>query len=305
MRNLFAVDDPRADLSYVNTRAPPHEGAARSRANCDDLWRDFEPYASEHFLAEFPYRFHQRWFEMYLAVALLRAGLRIQCPEGSAPDVRVQYADGRVLWLEAVAPTGGDESNPDRVVQPRPAPGESSVGYYVPTDQVTMRVCGALRDKAARLKEYRERGVIAQEHQALVAINVHAIPHGVYDAERYGLGATYGQGSQVVMVDRASLQVTGSYIKYTPELRRSSGSAVDAASFLHPGLEHVTGALVSGTDAANCPAPLGVDFMLFPNQNATPGYTEGQLPLGREWRLRAAEGGYNCEIIEHQPWRRA
>jgi hypothetical protein len=118
VRDLFAVDDPRADLSYINTRAAPHEGAARSRANCDDLWRDFEPYASEHFLAEFPYRFHQRWFEMYLAVALLRGGLQIQCPTGSAPDVRVQYADGRVLWLEAVAPTGGDESNPGCATEP-------------------------------------------------------------------------------------------------------------------------------------------------------------------------------------------
>jgi hypothetical protein len=195
--------------------------------------------------------------------------------------------------------------SPIRVVQPSPAPGESSVAYYVPTDQVTMRVSGALRDKAARLKEYRERGVIASEHQALVAINVHAIPHGVYDAQRYGLGATYGQGPQVITIDRATLEVTGSHVQYTPELRRSSGNTVNAAPFLHPGLEHVTGALVSGTNAANCPAPLGVDFMILPNQNASPGYTEGQLPLGREWRLQRAEGGYNSEIIEHQPWRRS
>jgi hypothetical protein len=303
VRDLFVVDELRADVSYMNTRAPPHEGAARARANCDELWRDFEPYASDHFLAEFPYRFHQRWFEMYL-VGILRAGLAIQCPANSAPDVRVQHGDWRVLWLEAVAPTGGDESNRDRVVQPRPAPGESSVAYYVATDPVTMRVSGALHDKAKRLMEYQERGVIGPEDQALVAINVHGIPHGVYDAERYGLGATYGHGPQVVTVDRKALEVTGSHIQYKPELRRSSGSTVDAAPFLHPGLEHVAGALVSGADAANCQHPLGVDFMVFPNQYATPTYTEGQLPLGREWRLQRVDGGCNYEVSEHQAWRR-
>ena len=67
-----------------------------------------------------------------------------------------------------------------------------------------MRVCGALRDKAERLKEYRARGVIAPGHQALVAINVHGIPHGVYDAE-HTVGAAYGVGPQYVTFDRATL----------------------------------------------------------------------------------------------------
>src|ERR1700678_3823768 len=120
--NLFETDDPAADSAYSNVRAPRGEGAAVARANCDELWRDFAPYASEHFRGEFRRHFHQRWFEMYLAVGLLRAGLDIECPSEGAPDVRVQHRDGRVLWLEAVAPTGGEEGNLDRVVQPIAAP---------------------------------------------------------------------------------------------------------------------------------------------------------------------------------------
>jgi hypothetical protein len=299
VRDLYALDDPRADPAYINTRAPRHEGAARARANCDDLWRDFEPYASGHFLAEFPFRFHQRWFEMYLAVALLRAGLNIACPPKGAPDVRVQYADRRVLWLEATAPTGGDESTADRVVHP-----PVGVGFYVPTEQVTLRVSGALHAKAEKLREYRKAGVIAPEHQALVAINVHRIPHGTYDAERYGLGAIYGVGPMVLTYDRKSLTPIGSHTDYKPELRRSSGSSVDAAPFFHAGFEHVTGALISSTDAANCPQTLGFDFMLLPNPNATPAYTERQVPLGREWRLQRDEGKrYGATVIEHQSGR--
>ncbi len=300
MRPLFEVDDPRADPAYLNTRLPRHRGAQRARNCCDELWREFEPYAGAHFLAEFPYRFHQRWFEMYLAVALLRTGLDIRCPEGGAPDVRVQYRDGRVLWLEATAPTGGDESNPDHVAPFRRQPGETSAGGYVPTDRVTMRVSGALHEKANKLRLYRERGIIAPEDEAIIAINVNLIPHGFFDAERYGLGATYGVGPQYVVIDRETGEPVRSGYQHRPELLRSSGSSVDVAPFLHPEFAHVAGALISGADAANCPMPLGLDFMLLPNPNALPRYSERQLPIGREWRFERDGEGYRlAEIVEH------
>jgi hypothetical protein len=35
------------------------------------MWHIYQPYADPQFLAEFPIRFHQRWFEMYLTVSLM------------------------------------------------------------------------------------------------------------------------------------------------------------------------------------------------------------------------------------------
>ncbi|MBS0366723.1 MAG: hypothetical protein JSR67_12960 [Proteobacteria bacterium] len=302
MIDLFAAEDTKADRAYINIRTAAREGSSRARAHCEELWRDFAPYASKQFIAEFPYHLHQRWHEMYLAVSLLHAGLDIQCPAEGAPDVRVQYCDGRVLWIEAIAPTGGEESNPDRVVYPRQEPGDPPVAYSVPTDQVTMRVSGALRDKAAKLKTYRDEGVIAPDDQAIVAINVHDIPHGFYDAERYAFAATYGVGPQYVVLDRDSGAAVESGFQHRPQIQRSSGAPVDLAPFLHADFAHVAGALVSAADAANYPTPLGLDFMLLPNPNALPAYTASQLPIGREWRLAPAAGdGYNIvEIIEHQ-----
>jgi hypothetical protein len=216
----------------------------------------------------------------------------------------VQYRDGRVLWIEAIAPTGGNESNPDRVVYQQRKPGQPPVAYSVPTDQVTMRVSGALRDKAAKIKSYRERGVIAPGHQAIVAINVRDIPHGFYDAERYAFGATYGVGPQYVVLDRTSGEPVGSGFQHRPQFLRQSGAPVDLAPFLHATFAHVAGALVSAADAANYPTPLGLDFMLLPNPNARPAYTTGQLPVGREWLLTPAGEGYNVvEVTEHQTGR--
>lgn len=299
-RDLFKVDDPHADLSYVNVRAPRHRGAERARYNCDELWREFEPYASSHFLDEFPYRFHQRWFEMYLTVALVRAGLNVECPATAAPDVQIRYAHGRVLWVEAIAPTGGDESNPDRVEHFRLSPGESSVAGYVPRDQVTMRVSSALSTKADKLRTYRDRGVIGPNDQAVIAVNVRDIPHGVLDAQTYGLAATYGVGPQYVVIDRDTAEAVDSGYQHHPQLLRTNGALVDAAPFLHDGFAHVAGALISSADAANCPAPMGLDFMVLPNPYAAPAYTERQLPVGREWRLELHGDVFQiADIIEH------
>jgi hypothetical protein len=242
---------------------------------------------------------------MYVAVAVLRAGHQITCPKKNAPDVKVQHRDGRVLWIEAVAPTGGDESNPDRVVHPpsRQA-GEPPVAYAVPIDQVTMRVAGALHVKAKKLKTYRDRKIIAPGEQALVAINVSRIPHGFYDADRYGLGAIYGIGHRLLVIDQTTGESVEKRFQHRPELQRASGAPVDVAPFLHEGFEHVTGAIISGTDAANCPDALGLDFLLLPNPNAAPPYTARQVVLGHEWRLQRvgdqAEGYKVIEVIEHQ-----
>jgi hypothetical protein len=302
MRNLFICTDTRADVSYLNTHTPRHEGAQRARANCDDLWRDFEPYATDHFLREFPYHFHQRWFEMYLAVSLLRLGLDIRCPKGFVPDVQIALGN-RTVWIEAIAPSGGGPENPDRVVQP-PARDEhgAPVAFRVPTEKVILRVRGALHDKALKIEKYRRAGIIGKRDQAIIAINLHGMPHGFYDPEKHALGAVYGQGDQYVVFSRESGAVVRQGYQHRPTLSRSSGAQVDAAPFLKPGMEHVTAVLISAVDAANCPQRTGFDFLIMPNPTATPAYTESQIRLGLEWTLRTAadSGSYSASTIEHQ-----
>jgi hypothetical protein len=77
-----------------------------------------------------------------------------------------------------------------------------SVAGYIPQNRVTMRVSSALQAKADKLPTYRERAVIGSNDQAVIAIDVGDIPHGVCDAETYGLRATYSVGSQYVVIDR-------------------------------------------------------------------------------------------------------
>jgi hypothetical protein len=301
VKDLFSNSDAGADPWYLASARPAHKGSQRARQNCDDLWRDFEPFASGHFLAEFPYRYHQRWFEMYLTVALLRAGIQLECPETGAPDIRA-VIDGRIVWIEATAPTGGAESNPDRVVETRPTdPSQESVAYRVPTENVILRVSGALRDKSIKIREYRDESIIGPDDCALIAINICGIPHGFYDPVKYALGATYGVGNQYVTIDPTTHQTVDSGWQYRAAIPRSSGSPVDVSPFLRPGLEHVGGAIVGSLNSANCDHPIGRDFIQLPNQFATRPYPQGRIKMGREWVLTDAGDGttYNGAVTEH------
>jgi hypothetical protein len=128
------------------------------------------------------------------------------------------------------------ESNPDRVEHFRPAPGEKIAAGYVPRDRVTMRVSSALHTKADNLRKYRDRAVIGPNDQAVIAINVRDIPHGVFEAETYGLGATYGLGPQYVVIDRGTGEPVDSGYQHRPQLLSTKGASVDVAPFLHEGL---------------------------------------------------------------------
>jgi hypothetical protein len=171
--------------------------------------------------------------------------------------------------------------------------------FCVPTDRVILRVSGALHAKATAIRTYRDKGIIDPNHQALVAINVRGVPFGLDTWDGCAFGATYGVGSQFVTIDRDTLAVVDSGYKHRPMLVRASGNSVDAAPFLHPGFEHVSGTLFSAANAANTPSQLGVEFRLLPNPNAAPAYSEGQLPIGREGVLHREGDAYRIDMLEH------
>ena len=64
---------------YDDVRNRVNERCHSVREHCEDLWRDYRKFADENFPVEFALQFHQRWFEMYLSVTLLRRGIAVKC----------------------------------------------------------------------------------------------------------------------------------------------------------------------------------------------------------------------------------
>src|SRR5882757_1264405 len=61
----------------------------------EDLWQEFEPYADPNFLAEFPKRFNQRSWELYLGATFLDRGYNLAQHDAAGPDFDVHDTPGK------------------------------------------------------------------------------------------------------------------------------------------------------------------------------------------------------------------
>src|SRR5437016_1570080 len=166
--SLFEALPSGASQAYRNLREPPSENALKCRAYIDSLWNQFRPYADIHFSQDFAVHTHQRFWEMYLAVALLDAGHTIIAPK-PGPDFGLTLA-GRRIWVEAVAATPGAPGKPDSVPQLEPQEGKITSGY-VPQDKIVLRCTSAIAAKfPTQFLKHVELGIIGADDCYVIAV---------------------------------------------------------------------------------------------------------------------------------------
>jgi hypothetical protein len=74
----------------------------------DSLWQIYQPLADKNFLSDCKKHFHQRVWEMYLGVSLIKNGLDISS-SGRGPDFVVNKGKENEIFIEATAcPIGSD-----------------------------------------------------------------------------------------------------------------------------------------------------------------------------------------------------
>ena len=198
---LFSRSPRNSSRQYELIRAAGDERFKKAKEHCEDLWSTFEPFADDHFLSEFPLRFHERWFEMYLTVSLIRLGLHIQCPK-PGPDTLLT-SGGQRIWIEAVCATSGQKGAPDSV--PEPVPNKWT---DVPVDQYVLRIRNSLHQKVEVFSNYIENRTVGQDDITVVAISVW--PAGLWPQDMLACmpRSLYGIGDPILEYD----QVTGQQV---------------------------------------------------------------------------------------------
>jgi hypothetical protein len=261
--NLFTSGDA-TDLWYRNLRDSPNPRSMGCRALCESLWADYEPHADNHFLVEIRRDFHARFWEMYLAVTMLRLGYEIQCPK-PGPDVGILF-EGRRIWFEATAPKPGADNSPDRV--PDMVMGQVN---WVPNEQIVLRYLSAIREKlATQYPRWIERGVVTPQDAFVVAINPKLIGHEIVDTiPPRILQAAFPIGAPSVTLDGRTGEKLGEGYQYRISIEKASGAKVPTAAFLDAANSALSGLLCSRVDAGNQPVQLGENFQLVPNPMAT------------------------------------
>ena len=292
---LFQVKPPDAgSMAYRNIFEARSQEAAQARRLCEDIWRDFHDLADPQFVERFPFEFHQRWFEMYVGASLRRAGLDVTAPK-PGPDFRVVVA-GRAIYIEAVAPTGGNPLHADAVSEPNYRDTDGTLRMVqVPHAKITLRIADAFRRKADVFDGYRLNGYVGKDDPCIIAINLHDVPHAWTDAHEHWFRALYGVGDRFMVLDRAG-HATTSGRDHRELLERASGAVEDVAPLLNADRADISGVLGSATDAGNMPNPVGDDFLLMPHSAARSPYPRGLIKRGAEIVLRAAGDGQHWDV---------
>lgn len=280
--------------AYRNLYERRSERCAQARAFCEDIWRDFHDLADKQFVERFPFEFHQRWFEMYLGAGLRRANLEVTAPK-PGPDFRVMV-EGRPIYIEAVAPTGGDPLHADAVLEPAYRDDDGTPrAVQVPHTKITLRIADSFRRKADVFDRYRRDGYVGKGDPCIVAINLNDIPQAWVDAQEYWYRALYGVGDMFITLDRAGHATTAGR-QHRELLERASGAIEDVAPLRNPDRAAISGVLGSAAGAGSLPNPLGDDFLLMPHSASHAPYPRGLVKRGAEIMLRLAEDGQHWDI---------
>ena len=291
--NLFSKSPKEACLTYRRVRDAADERCESVRVQCENLWSEFAEHADANFLSEFAVNFHQRWFEMYLTVSFIRAGLTVRCLK-PGPDVLVTV-DGIRIWIEAVCATPGQDGNPDSV----PA---STLGKVqeIPIRQYVTRIRNSVEEKVKKFERYIDSGVVENGDFSVIAVNGGEIAGLAGYLDECMLRSLYGVGDIVVTIDRDSRRHTEADRMSVRTISKMSGAKIGVQPFVDGSMVNLSCVIASSVNAFNLPATRVGGYVLYPNLSCTTRWIENMLAVAEEWSFRETEEGWSGRRIDRE-----
>ena len=285
-RSLFTNSHVEPCPEYKYVRKAANKRSQEVKAHCEDLWHDFSEHADTHFLDEFPLHFHQRWFEMYLTVSLIRAELSVTCPK-PGPDILLRF-NGMRIWIEAVCVTEGMPGKPDSVPLL-----ENGKAREVPITQYVTRICNALDEKQKKFRNYIKDGIVKCGDLQVIAFNSGEIPGLLVNLDECMMRSLYGVGDIVLTLNKTSGNVVNTSRQSISTIAKSSGAEIGVQPFVDGSMRHVSSALASWANAYNRPSKLCGDFVLYPNLSCGNPLSGNLLPVAEEWSFTETEDSWS------------
>jgi len=259
-KDRFFLDGDGASREYLDVR--DLRLAEYSKSYCEHLWTRYRPFADRYFLEDARFHFHQRFWEMYLAVTLLEWGIDLKKHSDEGPDF--YYAAGRArVWIEAMALSGGEGE--DRVPEPQ-------MGKFtrVPHEKIFLRYQSGYSDKRRQYLSALEKGIVSPTDTCIIALNVRRVPHAAFgDTLPFAARAFYPIGPLTVSVPRDDRDVSESFYALRGSIHKLNGSEVGTKTFLDdPTSQFCSGVIESVVDCANFTELFGQDFKFIHNRMA-------------------------------------
>jgi hypothetical protein len=233
--------DTCGDRDYEAVRDLPQ--AKDCKCFVEELWRDYKPYCDTNFLSDARNHFHQRFWEMYLCVTMLKRGFVIEKSGSEGPEFSITI-EGKKFWFEAIAPETGttDDRVPDFDFEQTSS---------VPTEKVLMRYTAALSEKLRKYQGYRAKGIISENDGYIVAINSNKIPYAYFGSILpYHVQAFLPFGDFTVAVNPKTHEKVDEYFQYRGEVKNKNNSPISTQPFLDPTYRGISAIIHSKFDVA-------------------------------------------------------
>ena len=218
----------------------------------DDLLEKYIHEDGEDKVSKKYHEFSSRFWEIYLVTSFLEDGFCLvekKNPEG--PDIKIKLGD-RIIWVEAVVPGPGGETNNDRVPDL-----EYGVAREVPDEQMKLRLTNAFSGKFCKYKNYREKDLIKEGDDYVIAINGYLIGSGRNEREVPRIVRTlFPIGNMVYHIrvpnnfDQRA-EITGQSHEYQKEIVKCEGSRVPTDPFLNDEYAGISAVLYSDCSLLN------------------------------------------------------
>jgi type I restriction enzyme S subunit len=299
LRLIFNKNLAANDPVYINIRDYDTPSLIAARQFTKKLWRQYYPYADTNFTTEIGNHFHERFWEMYLACTLMHYRIVLNKKDSNeGPDIKVNYTGTRI-WIEAIAPKGGEPDKPDSVIEPEITPGEV-VAREVPDKQIILRYRNAIYKKYDnKYQSYVSNGLISYDDCYVIAINGCQIPWCKSELTLPRIvRSVFPLGWPIVTLDTVSKTVIQSGYQYRPSINKTSGNPVSTDIFLNPQYEHISAILFSNIDVCNPVQGMGLDFIWVHNPLALKPLPEDFISSGREYR--AMQEGTEWKLVSKE-----
>lgn len=283
---LFNENFDNPSKTYCQVRDSKDISEVRARALSEKLWITFKPYADPNFLEQLTKDFDARFWEMDLAVNLLKNGFLLDARSGSfGPDVCVKSSPK--IWIEAIAVKSG--IGPDKVPERAFGKNESQESY---DQQTLLRYTSAIKTKFVdKLEPYFSSGLIADDEPYVVAINGSQLPGVRQDSEVPRIvRSVFPLGDEVLKFNKSDNTLHSSF-EFSPNATKASGEEISTSIFLNKAYSKVSALIFSYADCCNRPKGEN-DWIVIHNPLAANPIEFGSLPCAEEYWVTSVDNEY-------------
>lgn len=299
--DLFGYQGADSHLGYKNLfvmsgksdEDNPHITYLRQSVSC--MWKKFKPLAGPNFMSDFPRQPDQRYWEMYLGSYLLDQGLEVTS-KSEGPDFRITRGD-KIIWVEAVTASLGQEGTPDRVPEIIPL-SEGGGVQAVPRDKMIIRYRQSLDVKEKKYREYVNDGTVSTDDIKVIAVSRGELRRAGSDGDRlpYIVSAVFPAGQEFITFDRETGNVVGGGRHFQPTIAKANGKPVETLFFTDPDHADISAVIYSSSDIGNIPRQHGADLIVIHNPLANNPLPQGALNIPMEYWAEQDETSW---LIKH------